>query len=83
MAETNRTVVALIAILAVVLIVSLLLCSGMMGSWSGTMMGGGIMGGWGPTANPGRFLLTIAFWVPIAVGIGGIVIWAMRQPGVH
>jgi len=28
MAETNRTVVALIAILAVVLIVSLLLCSG-------------------------------------------------------
>ena len=82
MAETNRTAVALVAIIALVLIVSLLFWSGMMGSWNGTM-GGGMMGGWGPNANSGRSLLTIGVWVLIAVGIGGIVIWAVRKPRLH
>ena len=83
MPETNRTLVALVAIIAVVLIVSLLLWSGMMGGWGWTNMGGGMMGGWGSNATPGRSVLTIGFWVLIVVGIGGIVIWAIRKPGAH
>ncbi|MBA2704732.1 MAG: hypothetical protein H0U60_12875 [Blastocatellia bacterium] len=83
MAETNRTVVALVAIIAVVLIVSLFSWGGMMGSWGWTNMGGGMMGGWGSNANPGRSVLMIGFWVLVAVGIGGIILWAIRKPGAH
>ncbi len=46
-------------------------------------LGGGMMGGWGPNANPGRSVLTIGFWVLVVVGIGGIVIWAIRKPRLH
>ena len=83
MAQPNRTVVALVAIIAVVLIVSLFSWSGMMGNWGWTNMNGGMMGGWGSRANSGRSALTIGFWVLIAVGIGGIVIWAIREPRLH
>ncbi len=83
MAETNRTVVALVAIIAVVLIVSLFSWSGMMGSWGWTNMGGGMMGGWGHNGTPGRSVLTIGFWVLIAAGIGGIVVWALSKPRLH
>jgi len=80
---TNRTGVAVGAIIALVLIVSLFSWSGMMGSWGWTNMGGGMMGGWGSNANHGRSGLTIGFWVLVAVGIGGIVIWAIRKPRLH
>ena len=83
MRETNRTWVALGAIIVVVLIVSLLSWSGMMGGLGWTNMGGGMMGGWGSNANPGRSVLTIGVWVLIVVGIGGIILWAIRKPGVH
>ena len=83
MAETNRTAVALVAIIAVVLVVSLFLWSGMMGGWGWTNMSGGMMGGWGSNATPGRSVLTIGFWVLVVVGIGGIVVWAIRKPGAH
>ena len=82
MAEKNRTLIALVAIIAVVLIASLFFWSGMMGSWGGTNMGGGgMMGGWGSNANPGRSALTMGFWALIVVAIGGIIIWAIRKPG--
>jgi len=81
MAQSNRTVVALVAIIAVVLIVSLFSWSGMMGSWGWTNMRGGMMGGWG--ANHGGSVLTMGFWVLIAVAILGIVIWAIRKPRTH
>ncbi len=83
MAQTNRTAVALGAIIALVLIVSLFSWSGMMGSWGWTNMGGGMMGGWGQNGNHGESGLMIGFWVLIAVGIGGIVIWAIRKPRLH
>ena len=67
---TNRTGVAVGAIIALVLIVSLF-------SWSG------MMGGWGSNANHGRSGLTIGVLVLVAVGIGGIVIWAIRKPRLH
>ena len=80
---TNRTGVAVGAIIALVLIVSLFSWSGMMGSWGWTNMGGGMMGGWGQNGNHGASVLMIGFWVLIAVGIGGIVIWAIRKPRLH
>ena len=80
---TNRTGVAVGAIIALVLIVSLFSWSGMMGSWGWTNMGGGMMGGWGSNANHGRSGLTIGVLVLVAVGIGGIVIWAIRKPRLH
>ncbi len=83
MAQRNRAVVGVGGIIAVILMVSLFSWSGMMGSWGWTNMGGGMMGGWGQTVNHGRSLLLILVLVPIAVGIGGIVIWAMRKPRLH
>lgn len=83
MARTSRPVIGLGAIIAVVLIVSLLSWIGMMGSFGWSNMGGGMMGGWGQNANHGGSVLMIGFWVLIAVGIGGIVIWAIRKPRLH
>ncbi len=83
MARPNRTVIGVGAIIALVLIVSLLSWSGMMGGFGWTNMGGGMMGGWGQNANHGGSALTIGVWVLIAVGIGGIVIWAIRKPRLH
>ena len=80
MPERNRTLVALVAIIALVLVVSLFLWSGMMGSWGGTNMGGGMMGGWGSNS---RSALMMGFWALIVVAIGGIVVWAIRKPRGH
>ncbi|MFS8084722.1 MAG: hypothetical protein ACMG6H_03765 [Acidobacteriota bacterium] len=83
MAGSNRILGALAAVIAVVLILSLLLWSGMIGSWGWMNGGGGMMGGRGQNANPGRSVLTIGVWLLVAVGIGGIIIWAIRKPGAH
>ena len=80
---TNRTGVAVGAIIALVLIVSLFSWSGMMGSWGWTNMGGGMMGGWGQNGNHGGSALTMGFWVLIAVAILGIGIWAIRRTRTH
>lgn len=76
MGDATRGLVLTMTVLILLVLLMPMLWGGMM---MGGMMGPGMMGAWGTPVQPWWGVVSGIMWLLILVGLGLVVVWAVRQ----